>query len=236
MFLRIGAVCAILGAVVSVAAGIGFGNITNELGTEAVLRYLASRPPWYWPTVHLGYILGALLWVGALAALAISLTCGAGWALGRWGAASVIVGATIHVIDSSINGFGLMALAHAWAAAPVSEQANLLLAGGALLWILGGTWATVLVLFHGVPFVLFGLAVVLDRGYPTWLGWFGFVGGLGSLFCGVTMFLGVGLVPGRLFVVFALVVSLWMVVMGVLMWRRADAAQNGKSALDREEK
>jgi hypothetical protein len=38
MFLRIGAVCAILGAVVSAAAGTGFGNITNELGTEAVLR------------------------------------------------------------------------------------------------------------------------------------------------------------------------------------------------------
>jgi hypothetical protein len=235
MFLRIGAVCAILGAVVSVAAGTGFGNITNELGTEAVLRYLASRPGWYWPTVQLGFILGALLWVGAFAALAGSLTHGAGWALGRWGAASVIVGAAIHVVDSSINGFGLTAVAHAWAAAPVSEQSSLLLAGSVLLWILGGTWASVLVLFHGVPFVLFGLAVVLDRSYPIWLGWFGFVGGFGSLFCGVTMFLGVGLVPEGLFTVFALFVSLWMVAMGVLMWRRADAAQNGKPTLNREE-
>jgi hypothetical protein len=221
VFLRIGAVCAILGAVVSVAAGTGFGNITNELGTEAVLRYVSSLPAWYWPTVHLGFIVGALLWVGALAALASSLTRGAGWALGQLGAASVIVGATIHVVDSSINGFGLMALAHAWVAAPVSERASLLLAGSALLWILGGTWASVLSLFHGVPFVLFGLAVVLDRSYPTWLGWFGFVGGLGSLLCGVTMFLGAGLVPEWLFIVFALVVSLWMVAMGVLMWRRA---------------
>jgi hypothetical protein len=221
MFLRIGAVCAILGAVVSVAAGAGFGNITNELGTEAVLRYISSRPAWYWPTVQLGFILGALLWVGAFAALASSLTRGAGWALGQLGAASVIVGATIHVVDSSINGFGLTALAHAWAAAPASEQADLLLAGGTLLWILGGTWASVLSLFHGVTFLLFGLAVVLDRSYPAWLGWFGFVGGFGSLFCGVTRFLGVGLVPEGLFIVFALVVSLWMVAMGVLMWRRA---------------
>jgi hypothetical protein len=221
MFLRIGAMCAILGAVVSVAAGIGFGNITNELGTEAVLRYLASCPAWYWPTVHLGFILGALLWVAALAALASSLTRGAGWALSQWGAASVIVGATIHVVDSSINGFALTALAHAWAAAPVSEQTSLLLAGDTLLWILGGTWASVLILFHGVPFVLFGLAVVLDWSYPTWLGWFGFAGGFGSLFCGVTMFLGVGLVPEGLFIVFALIVSLWIVAMGVPMWRRA---------------
>lgn len=235
LLLRIGAVCAILGAVVSVAAGAGFGNITNELGTEAVLRYISSRPDWYWPSVQLGFILGALLWVGALVALASSLTRGVGWALGQLGTASVIVGATIHVVDSAVSGFGLTALAHAWAAAPVSEQASLLLAGGTLLWILGGTWASVLVLFHGVPFVLFGLAVVLDRSYTAWLGWFGFVGGFGSLFCGVTMFLGVGLVPEGLFIVFALVVSLWMVVMGILMWRHTDAAQNGKPTLEREE-
>jgi hypothetical protein len=187
-FLRVGAVCAILGAVVSVAAGTGFDNITNELGTQAVLRYISSRPDWYWPTVQLGFILGALLWVGALAALA----------------------------NASI-------------AAPVPEQASLLLAGDTLLWILGGTWAGVLSLFHGVPFVLFGLAVVLDRSYPTWLGWFGFVGGLGSLICGVTTFLGVGLGPERLFIVFALVVSLWMVAMGILMWRRAATATDSRN-------
>ncbi len=40
--LRIGAVCAILGAAVSVAAGIGFGNLTNESGTEAIMRYVSS--------------------------------------------------------------------------------------------------------------------------------------------------------------------------------------------------
>ena len=229
-FLRLGAVCAILGAVVSVAAGAGFGNLTNESGTEAVLRYVSSQPDWYWPSVHLGFTLGALLWVGALTVLAGSLTHGAGWALGRLGAAGVILGATIHVVDSSINGFGLTALADTWAAAPASEQTSLLLAGDTLLWILGGTWASVLSFFHGVPFVLFGLAVVLDGTYPAWLGWVGVVGGSGSLVAGVTMFLGVGLLPEWLFIVFAIVVSLWMVAMGILMWRRA--AQNGGPTFD----
>jgi hypothetical protein len=73
-FLRIGAVCAVLGAVVSVAAGTGFGNVTNELATGAILRYVSSQPAWYWPTVYLGFILGALLWVGAFVALFGSLT------------------------------------------------------------------------------------------------------------------------------------------------------------------
>jgi hypothetical protein len=227
IFLRIGAVCAVLGAVVSVAAGIGFGNLTNEAGTESVLRYIAARPDWYWPTVHLGFILGAFLWVGALTALASSLTHGANWALSRLGVASVILGAAIHVVDSSINGFGLTALAKAWTVAPSADQASLLRASDTLLHILGGTWASVISSFHGVPFVLFGLAVMLSRRYPAWLGWVGVGGGAGSLVAGIMMFLDVGLLPAWLFIVFALVVSVWMVAMGVLMWRRAEPSLTG---------
>ena len=97
-------------------AGVGFGNVTNELGTEAVLRYIASRPDWYWPSVYLGFILGTLLWVYALTALAGSLTRGGGWALGQLGRASIIAGAAVHVVDSAISGFGLAHLAGTWAA------------------------------------------------------------------------------------------------------------------------
>jgi hypothetical protein len=219
--LRIGAGCAILGSVVSVAAGAGFGNRTVGADTGTVLRFIAARPDWYWPLVFLGFILGALLWVGAFVALASSLTEGVGWALGRLGVASIIIGATLHIIDASINGFGLAALAHAWATAPAPEQANLLRDGDMLLRILGGTWASVITFFHGVPFILLGLAVVFSRRYPAWLGWVGVGGGLGSVVLGVTMFLGT---PEMLYVAFAIVVSLWMVAMGVLMWQQADRA------------
>ena len=76
----------------------------------------------------------------------------------------------------------------------------------------------------------FGLAVGLDRGYPAWLGWLGFAGGLGSLGCGTAMFLGLDLIPGWLFIVFALVVSAFMLILGTLMWRRA--VQTGESSLE----
>lgn len=64
-----------------------------------------------------------------------------------------------------------------------------------------------------------------SEGIPAWLGW---VGVAGSLVAGVMMFLRSGLVPGRLFIVFALVVSLWMVAMGGLMWRRAGTTPTGR--------
>ena len=223
--LRIGAVCAVFGAVVSVAAGMGFGNLTNEYGTEQVLRTIAARPRWYWPTVHLGFVVGAFLWVGAFVALAASLERGAGWAVGWLGAATITVGAAVHVADSSISGFGLNALAGAWASASASEQSNLLRAGDTLLYLLNGTWRSVHSYFRGVPFVLSGLAVALSGRYPAWLGWVGVAGGTASFLGGVLQFLGV--VPGseRLVIVPAQVVSLWMVAMGVLMWPRVSTTE-----------
>jgi hypothetical protein len=219
--LRIGAFGAVAGAIVSVAAGIGFGNLTNELDTEQALRIISARPGWYWPTVHLGFIVGAFLWVGAFAAFAASFAGGASRALGRLAFAIIVVGAAIHVVDSSISGFGLAALASAWASAPPSERAHLLRVGDALLYILHGTWPNVHSFFHGLPFVVAGAAVALSRRYPAWIGWVGAAGGAASLLGGVLQFLGAIPREVRFVIVPAQVVSLWFVAVGLLMWRRA---------------
>jgi hypothetical protein len=213
---RIGAICAIVGAIVSVAAGTGFGNRTATWGTEDLLRYLASRPSWQWPLVHLGFIFGAVLWVGAFAVIAETLPGGISRALGKLAVASVIFGAAIHIIDSSVDGVGLSALAHSWAGASAAEQPNLLRTGDVLIHVIHGTWASVIMLFHGLPFILLGGAVLVSRRYPVWVGWFGIVGGAGSLVLGVAMFLGTQVM---LYVAFAIVVSLWMVTMGFLLWQ-----------------
>jgi hypothetical protein len=56
-----------------------------------------------------------------------------------------------------------------------------------------------------------------------WFGWVAVAGGVGSLTAGVTMFLGFGIVPGWLSIAFAIVVSLWLLAVGILLWRRANA-------------
>jgi hypothetical protein len=219
--LRIGAAAAIFGAIISVLAGMLFGNLTNEYGAAEVLQSLAARPRWYWPVVHLCFIIGAFLWVGAFLAIARSLEDGVSHVLGWLGAGSVMVGAAVHVADSSISGFGLAAVATAWASAPLSEKADLLRFADMLLYILNSTWSSVHSYFHGLPFILTGCAVALNRRYPRWLGLIGAIGGAGSLAGGVLMFFGSNLGRERLFIVFAQLVSLWMVMMGIVMWRQA---------------
>jgi hypothetical protein len=219
-FLRFGGICAIVGAVLSVAAGIGFRNLTNLYPAQDVLEILAARSWISWPLTHLGFIAGALLWVFALVALSWTLIEGRSWALGRLGAAAIIVGAALHVLYSAVNGYGFTTLAQSWND-PSTDAFAVVVVGDALRRMLGGGWAATLLLFHGVPFVLYGLAVAYSPRYPSWLGWVGVVGGAGSVLTGVAHLFGKYLISLWLPVVFAIVVSAWMVAMGIMMWRHA---------------
>ena len=179
---------------------------------------------------YFGFIFGAVLWVGALVALASTLTEGAAWALGRVAVATAIIGATLHAVDESLNAGALAGLVGAWEAAPEPERAALVQNADLLLRVLDATWAGVITLFHGAPFVLAGLAVAVSRRYPAWLGWIGFIGGAGSLVIGIAMFL--GLAPAGLAVPFAVVLSLFMVVLGWLMWNRARVVTQGRGPME----
>ncbi len=220
LLLQVGAVAAILGTVLQVAAGTSQSTLLGS--TEVSLEALAGQSDWFWPTAYLGFIFGALLWVGALVALASSLPHGAAWALGRLAVATAIVGATLHTVDGALNAGGLASLARDWTAADATERVALMQNGDLLLRLLDGTWAGVVTLFHGVPFVLAGVAVALSQRYPTWLGWVGVVGGAGSLIVGVAIFFG-GVGAG-LAVPFAVVLSLFMVVLGGMMWSQAGSS------------
>jgi hypothetical protein len=225
--LQIGAVAAIIGTVFQVAAGTSQSALLGA-GAELALRSLAEQPGWVWPVIYLGFIFGALFWVGALVALASTLTEGAAWALGRLAVAAVIVGATLHAIDGVLNAVGLTSLARAWAGAAEGERTALIQNCDLLLRILDATWAGVITLFHGAPFVLAGLAVALSRRYPAWLGWVGVIGGGGSLVIGVAMLLGV---QTGLAVPFAVVLSFFMVVLGWLLWVESGRSAEGTSLL-----
>lgn len=221
--LRWGAVAAIIGTALQVAAG-STSNALPSGDPAAALKYLVDRPDWLWPAVYLGFIFGALLWVGALVALTPSLTDGASWALGRLATASIILGVALHAVDGALNGVGLASLADAWATSPEDERTALVENGDLLLRILDGTWAGVITLFHGVPFVLAGLAVALSPRYPAWLGWLGFIGGAGSVVTGVALFLGD---ESGLYIPFAVILSGFMVILGGYMWSHASSVRDG---------
>jgi hypothetical protein len=227
LLLRFGAICAVLGTVFTVSGGAYHGDLP-ESGIEAALSFVAPRHDW--ALVHLSVIVGVLLWVGALVALSSSILHGSGWAFARLGAAFAYVGATIHVVFFSIDGYALKRIADAWAAAPPAEKANLLRAGDLVLLLQNSQFVSAIAFLPGLPYVPFGLAVGFSRIYPVWRGWVGVIVGTGVLFTGMTRFVGLDFVPDPvLFGVFGLGVSLWMMAVGVLMWRRAGSVRGARA-------
>lgn len=216
--LKLGALLLIVGSLGVFGFRIAHGDLPTETG-EAALSYVAAHP--IYPFVHLGDWLSVLVWTGGLIALSGSLSRPEAMVLGRLGAASVLVGAAVHIAEFSIDGYALPTLAGAWAVAAPSERAGLEAGARLALVALGGPSTSALVILWGTTLPLYGLAV-RQEGYPSWLGWAGVVVGVIIFALGVVQFVRPNVVfDGTIFYGGGTIVSqLWTLILGLAMWRR----------------
>jgi hypothetical protein len=231
ILLRIGAVCVVVGSVIVLACRRAHGDLPTDTG-EAALSYVASYP--IYALVHLGDVLGVLVWAGGLVALSGALTHRVASAVGRLGAVSVLVGAAVHIAEFSIDGYALPTLAETWAVASPSERPDLEFGARLVLVAIGGPSTIALVMLWGSTLVLYGLAVKKE-GYSSWLGWTGVITGAVITVLGTIQFLKPNIFPGALFYGGGTLVSqLWTVVLGVAMWRRAGTEADARHAAENE--
>jgi hypothetical protein len=213
------------GGALAVMGGLGYfvtlllhGDLPDQT-TEIALEHIAGRPEWR--VLKLALIGFLLCWIGAFTALSRSLSRSLSNLLGRWAVSIAIVGVAIVTVEYAIIGHALKDVADAWIAAPVTDREVHLWMADVMLAITGGLFHSFVAWMLGLPYVLLGVAIVLGRGYPRWLGWVAVVAGSGALLAGTTRFLGVGLVPyPLLYGGFVIPLSIWTAAMGVLMWRR----------------
>jgi uncharacterized protein DUF4386 len=223
--LRIGSGVGVLGAVLA-----GVGNLLHPITPRddppGVARVIAESD--LWTPIHLVIVLGIVLMPAGLLAVRHSIA-GTGFsdALTRLGMYTVTIGATVGVITLILDGVAAKQLADQWAAAPASAKAaalGLVSANETVNFALGGLFN---LSFAGVPFVLFGLAVARAGTYPRWLGWVVFYAGIGSILAGLIQALTgkptvVSLV---LTIIGPTVITLWLLVVGALLWRRSASAR-----------
>jgi hypothetical protein len=226
--LKLGGVCAIVGAVVFATARLNHGD-TPAADARAALTFVASRPS-YAP-VHVIALFAALVGLAGLIALAGSLTHPMARLLGRSGVASAGVGLAVFGVESTSEGLALPELAKAAASAPPDEQADLVRAAHAVAQVTHGPSLIALAFLYGIPLVLFGLTMALDL-YPSWLGWAGALVGAAILVAATGLYLSPSLIPGALLygVLASVIAQLWLAVTGVVMLRRA-ANLRSKSAV-----
>jgi hypothetical protein len=224
LLLRIGAICLIIGSLAIFALRLAHGD-APVADPEAHLRFVAAHPAY--AGVHLGTILGVLVWVGGIIALAGTLAPPMAQLLGRWGTACVLMGAAIFAVDFTIDGVAGQDLATAWVATPPAAQADVVQAVHTAATMLRGPSLVAIVILWGLPLVLFGRAVML-AGYAAWAGWTGVAVGVMTILAALALLLQPHVFPGVVVygLLASILVQLWSLGLGLMMWRRAYSASD----------
>jgi hypothetical protein len=216
--LQIGGWCAVAGSLLA-----GVGNLVHPVtpmnDQVGVARVIAGSGSWV--PVHLAIVVGILLMLGGLVALDHSIGGGTAGTLARFGLWAAVGGVTIGLVLVILDGVAARQLAQEWAAAPPGDQAaalGLVHVNETINFALASLFNLV---FAGVTFILFGLAVALSDVYPRGLGWVVVVAGAASVGAGlVQAFTGEPTeASGGLTIFGPTVITLWLLVVGILLVR-----------------
>src|SRR5713101_6623381 len=219
LLLRIGAMALVVGSVFIFIFRTLRGHLPAEEGGAATLNFVASYP--IYRAVHLGDVLGFVMFASGLLMLSESLTHQVAWVIGRLGVASVLIGAAVHITEFSIDGYALTTLAQIWSVASAAERPHLEFAADVAVTMLGGPATMSLSMVWGTTLILYGLALNKE-GYPRWLGWTGAVVGTFLFAMAIAKFLRPSLFPGViLYGGGTWAAHLWTRAVAAAMWRRA---------------
>jgi hypothetical protein len=214
---RIGAAAALLGASFLFVSTLLHPLSADPNDASAAFAEYAASSGWVW--IHLGQFVGLALVGLALVALADTIEEGraAAWArLGLAGAAaSMAVAATLQAVD----GIALKVMVDRWAAAGADVRGQLFEAGFAVRQIEIGLGALLSVL-SGVTLCVYGLALIVSRRYPGWIGWAGLLDGAGVTAAGAAQAkVGFAEPAMTMSMVASSGMLIWLVIIAVLMWR-----------------
>lgn len=220
--LRIGAVAAVGGGTLALAGNILHPREPGQLDDAESLLAVAARSD-IWVIDHLVILIAVTLLLLALYALSRSFTGEPARSWARFAWAMAAVGGVFALALMLAEATAMAALADTWANGSGTERDVALAAGSAIVELsltlsVGG----MLFLFGAAP-LLFGLAMLNSDDYGPWLGWVGVLFGSLGVVTGVMQVLTrlATLTQFVLFPIAAVAITLWIVYLGVLMWRKS---------------
>ena len=214
---QMGATCAIAGSVL-----LFIGTYLHPMSADpnqaaAAFAEYAADP--LWVASHLTQLAGVALIVAALLLLAQQLRAGSAAAWAGIAAGAAIVGQAVAVALQAVDGIALKFMVDAWAAAPAAQKEGLFHAAFAVRQIEIGL-ASMASLSLGLTATLYGVALLVDRTHPRWVGELAMVGGVPTMMAGVV-------IASTGFSALAMAINMpanalllvWMLVLGGCMWR-----------------
>ena len=221
VLLRIGAVAGIVGAVMQIWLGGLHAGHTDPNNSAHVFAEYAASP--IWTMVHIGQYAGAFLIVVALLALyrALAAERGVSRAFANIGMLATVTVLAVFAVQMAVDGVTLRAAIDAWTTAAPADRSAAFLVADSVRWLEKGLSG----FFHlnnGAALLSFGLAIVLGRTLPRWIGAFGIVAGLSFLAGGVvTAHTGFSPEAATVLSPASLGLAAFILAISVAMWRRA---------------
>ncbi len=216
---RIGAVCAVLGAVLLFA-----GTYLHPMQADpndpiaAFSEYAADQ---HWVASHLTQLAGVALIVAALIVVSAQLESAGGAAVARIASGGAIASLAVAAALQAVDGIALKLMVDAWAAGPAEEN-SLFQATLAVRQVEIGL-ASVLSLLFGVTVAVYGAAMWSRNLYPKWVAGIAVLGGVSMALAGVSMaYTGFSSLAMLVSLASGSVLLVWMVAVGVLLWRRGN--------------
>jgi hypothetical protein len=225
-FSKLGAVAAITGPVIY-AVSKALHPRTPPHETEAAFADYATQSGW--ALIHLGELLGILLFSAAAIALAWRLRRGSAGVWATLGGAAMVVSTGVYAVSTAVDGVALGIMVERWAAAGPEQQQLLYETAFAVRQIEAGL-LSIQWLMIGVAAGLFAAAFFAAAGRPFrlgWLsgmGWLSVVASVGMLAFGIvqaqtgfsemSMAFETGLYPS----------VVWLIAIGVFLYRHPEPA------------
>ncbi len=218
---KLGAVAAIAGVVFFMA-----GTMLHPMGANpgdpvaAFSEYAADR---HWVASHLSQFFGVAFMFVGLVALADTLRDQTIAWMARLGVYIAVAALAVAAMLQAIDGVALKVMVDGWASASIDQKQASYLAALAVRQVEIGTAAYMEILFGAAVFLL-AYATARSARYPSWLGWLGAAGGIGTIASGLlTAFTGFSTTTMNVSMPFGLMVAVWMVLIGALMWKQGSA-------------
>ena len=176
-----------------------------------------------WVASHLMQLAGVAAMVAALLVLTMELEARRGAGVARIAVGGAIASLALAAALQAVDGIALKNMVDAWAAAPASQKEEVFHAVFAVRQIEVGL-ASILSLSLGLTATVYGVALLGDDTYPKWFAGLAIVGGVPTMVAGVVMaYTGFSGLAMAINMPANLLLLLWMLALGGLMWRRGGA-------------
>jgi hypothetical protein len=160
------------------------------------------------------------LMVAALVLLSQRMATGQAKVVTTLGEIGAVVGLAVAAALQAIDGIALKAMVNAWSNAPESKKEMLFYAAFAVRQIEIGL-ASIMSLLLGLTVAIYGIALLIDRSFPKWLGYFAIAGGIPTAIAGIIMaYTGFSGLAMAINMPSSFLLLVWMIVLGIYVWRK----------------